>query len=96
MHVFMGCARYFICVSLLLVLPAVITFGTSSLVATILMEGGSAHDLSVLDEVDVEERFEGIPRKDPATGEKSGVCVSTCVHILMHDMYVHMWRRGNI
>lgn len=50
-------------------------FGLPCLVATILMEGGSAHDLTILDDVDVEGRSEGIPQKDPATGEKSGVCV---------------------
>ena len=47
-------------------------------VATILMEGGTAHDLSILESEEVEGRAEGIIRKDPTTGEKHGVCVCVC------------------
>ena len=47
--------------------------------ATILMEGGTAHDLSILEDMEEEGRAEGVPRKDPTTGEKHGVCV--CAHV---------------
>lgn len=66
------------------------------------MEGGSAHDLSILEKVDVEERSEGIPRKDPATGEKSGVCVHECMHACVHIVTINVctnvcvWGGGDI
>ena len=50
------------------------------------MEGGSAHDLSILEDAEVEGRSEGLPRKDPTTGEKSGVCRCVCVYEVPVDV----------